>query len=412
MHRPCGARRHSMLVKEGVMKLARHSFLAAGLFLAAACGSSSGPDPYQAAVPTFSGVSAELSGASSEGASLTASGTSQEALIAPAPGADLQAGTSPDWLPKIRDAIHSLNQGLKNAFGPVEKLVVTSGPSQTQGQVYKYGPYDENGYSYLLSVVRVAGDHFAWRLEVKKTGDADTAYVKFAAGTTFKVPSDQVHRGRGTIGVDLDAYKTVVTAFPGQGKLFVAFSHHGFGAAAADAGITGQSKTLVYVLRNFSADTTRWQPVDAVFYAHRNGLSGVTSVRVAAYADIPEIPNDTPAKELLLGRARYNPGVGGRAEVAILGGDLGNQVFFGRECWDRSESLVFKATALCTLGDEPGSTTCTWTVSGNEAACDVPLATGERDHVDPSDQNSTSVDPDAPANDLPAAPLVMPSGND
>lgn len=394
------------------MTLARSSFVVAGLFLAAACGSSSGGDPYQAAVPTFAGLSAEVSGAPSEGASLTSAEGADAALIAPAPGADLGTGTTPDWLPKIRDAIRSLNQGLKDAFGPVEKLVLTSGPSQTQGQVYKYGPYDQGGFSYLLSVVRVAGNHYGWKLEVKKTGDADTAYVRFAAGTTFKVPSDEVHRGRGSIGVDLDAYKTVVTTYPGQGKLFVAFSHHGFGAAAADAGVTGQSKTLVYGLKNFSADTSKWQPVDAVFYAHKNGLSGVTSVRVASYGDIPEIPNDTPAKELLLGRARYNPGVGGRAEVAVLGGDLGDKIFFGRECWDRSESLVFKATALCAMGEAPGMGTCTWTTSGNEAACDVALATGMRDHVDPSDEGNMAPDPDAPANDLPAVPLVMPSGNE
>ena len=394
------------------MKLARRSFLVAGLFLGVACNSSNGPDEYQAAVPTFSGVSAEVSGASSEGASLTATGSSEAALIAPAAGADVQASMSPDWLPKIRDAIKSLNQGLRSAFGPIEKLILTNGPSQTQGQVYKYGPYTQDGYDYLLSVVRVAGNHYGWKLQVKKSGDPDTSYVGFAAGTTFKVPSDQVHRGRGTIGLDLDAYKTVVTSFPGQGKLFVAFSHHGFGPAAADAGVTDQSKTLIYALKNFSADTSQWQPVDALFYAHKNGLSGVTSVRVAAYADIPEIPNDTPAKELLIGRARYNPGVGGRAEVAVLGGDLGDKIFFGRECWDRAEALVFKATALCTLGDVPGTGSCTWTVTGNEAACDVLLAIGERDHVDPSDINDPNPDPDAPANDVPGVPATMPSGND
>ncbi|HTS78981.1 MAG TPA: hypothetical protein VMH40_00155 [Myxococcaceae bacterium] len=393
------------------MKLARPSFLVAGLFLAAACSNSSstGPDEYQSAVPVFSGVSAEVSGAPSEGASIA---PSSAALIAPAPGADVGSSTAPEWLPKIRDAIRSLNQGLKAAFGPIEQLVLTNGPSQTQGQVYTYGPYDQNGYSYLLSVVRVAGNHYAWKLQVKKDGDPDTAYVAFAAGTTFKATGDEAHRGRGTIGVDLDAYKTVVTTFPGQGKLFVAFSHHGFGPAAADAGVNDQSKTLIYALKNFSADTSQWQPVDAVFYAHKNGLSGVTSVRVAAYADIPEIPNDTPAKELFLGRARYNPGVGGRAEVAVLGGDLGDKIFFGRECWDKAESLVFKATALCSLGDVPGTGSCTWTVSGNEAACEVVLATGERPYVDPSDQDDTSVDPDAPATDVPALPATMPTGND
>jgi nitrous oxidase accessory protein len=43
----------------------------------------------------------------------------------------------------------------------VERLVLTNGPSQTRGEVYTYGPYDQDGFSYLLSVVRVAGNHFA-----------------------------------------------------------------------------------------------------------------------------------------------------------------------------------------------------------------------------------------------------------
>ena len=386
------------------MKLAPNAFVVAGLLLAVGCGSSTnGPDASQAAVPTFDGVSAEVTGAPTEEAALTTDGTQTQALSGNA-----------EWLPKIRDAIKSLNEGLKDAFLPVEKLVLTQGPSQTRGQQNIYGPFEKDGYSYLLLVTRVAGQHFAWKLEVKKDGDPDTAYLPFAAGTTFRAPGDGAHRGRGTIGVDLDAYKTVVTSFPGQGKLLVAFSHHEFGGASpgADAGTDDlKSKTLLYVLKNFSADTSQWQPVDAVFYAHKNGLTGVTSVRVVAYADIPEIPNDTPAKELFLGRARFNPGVGGRAEVAVLGGDLGDKIFFGRECWDASEMLVFKASALCQAGEIPGTGTCTWTTSGDPAACRVVLAQGEREVVEPSDLDLTTPDSDAPANDLPDAPTAMPSGD-
>jgi hypothetical protein len=384
------------------MKLARNTFVVAGLLVAVACGSNTNqPDAYQAAVPTFDGVSLEVSGASSEGSTLTADGSASQT----------QALTgAADWLPAIRDAIRSLNQGMKDAFGPVEQLVLTQGPSQVRGQVQIYGPFDKDGFSYLLSVVRVAGNHYAWKLQVKKTSDQDAAYVAFAAGTTFKATGDNAHRGRGSIGVDADAYKTVNTGFPGQGKLFVAFSHHGGQNAGPDGGVDGGSKTLFYALKNFSADTTQWQPVDAVFYGHKNGASGVTSVRVVSYADIPSVPNDTPAKELLLGRARFNPGVGGRAEIAVLGGDLGDQIFFGAECWDRAEMLTFKATALCNPGEVPGTGSCMWTTTGDEAACDVRLATGERDHVEPSDKDRIDPDSDAPANDVPALPSVMPDG--
>jgi hypothetical protein len=105
------------------MKLARNAFVVAGLLLAVACGSSTNqPDPAQAAVPTFQGLSAEVSNTASEDAALTPDGTQAQALNGNA-----------EWLPKIRDAIHSLNQGLKTAFLPVEQLVLTVGPRARPG---------------------------------------------------------------------------------------------------------------------------------------------------------------------------------------------------------------------------------------------------------------------------------------
>jgi hypothetical protein len=110
------------------------------------CGSNTNqPDESQAAVPTFEGISAEVTGTASEDAALTTDGTQTQALNGNA-----------EWLPKIRDAIRSLNQGLKDAFLPVEQLVLTQGPSQTRGQTNIYGPFDKDGFSYLLLVVRVA----------------------------------------------------------------------------------------------------------------------------------------------------------------------------------------------------------------------------------------------------------------
>ena len=221
-----------------------------------------------------------------------------------------------------------------------------------------------------------------------------------------------MHRGRGTIGIDLDAYKTVVTGFPGQGKLFVAFSHHGFGPSAADAGVTEQSKTLIYALRNFSADTSQWQPVDALFYGHKNGLTGVTSVRVAAYADIPEIPNDTPAKELLVGRARYNIGVGGRAEVAIVGGDLGSEVSSAVSAGTATRvwSSRRPRSAVSARSLVPG------TAPGRRPAIREPASSSWRTVSATTAIRRTSTTaapiPDAPATDIPGVPTVMPSGNE
>jgi hypothetical protein len=382
--------------------------LLTGALFAAACGNStSAPDAFQSAVPTSEALTMEVSGAGSENAASDSASVQVQA--------DALGGSGLEFLPAIRNAIAGLNQGMKDAFGPVEKAVVTEGRTQANGEVKVYGPFTgSGGFQYLLTVARLSETHFAWKLQVGPPGSTPDAgstagFVTFAAGTTFRAASDLPHRGRGTIGVDLDAYKTVNTGFPGQGKLFVAFSHHGPASAADGGSSANRSRTLVYVLKNFSADLTKWQAVDAVFYAHKNGITGVTTVRVVSFADIPSIPNDTAAKELLIGRARYNPGVGGRAEVAVTGGDLDGSVFFGIECWEKAENLVFKATAVCSPGEMPGSGSCTWTAAGNESACAVKLIDGESEVVTPADQNKMTLEPDAPATDLPAVPGSMPN---
>ena len=93
-------------------------------------------------------------------------------------------------------------------------------------------------------------------------------------------------------------------------------------------------------------------------------------------------------------------------------GDLGDKRLLRQGVLGRREMLVFKASALCGPGEIPGTGACVWVTTGDPAACRVVLAQGERDHVDPSDVDLSTTDSDAPANDLPAAPSSMPSGEE
>jgi hypothetical protein len=385
---------HSMLKKL--------SSLTAAALLAAACGSSTAPEQLQASVPDYAGLSLEATGAASEAASLE-SGAPSAALTADTSSPALTA-SGLEFLPAIRTAIHDLNQGVQQFFAPIGQLITTQGQDIVVGQSKSFGPMDQGGVTYLLTVKRLGANRFAWKLEGKPTGAAaDVALTGLAAGTVFHAAADQIHRGRGQIGIDLDAFKTVKPDFAGQGKLYGAYSHFDVSAAASNGGaVAGDSKTLVYVLKDFTLDASAHPPVSAAFVGHKT-LAGVRAVRVLYYGDLPQFVGNPDHAELLLGRARYNPGVGGRADALVTGGDVPNgELIFGAECWDKSENLTWQKVWACTA---PGSCTVQSEV-GNVSACDVDLRNDAPEA--PTDGTSSVLEPGAPDPSV-LAPLGMPS---
>lgn len=365
----------------------RLSVLAATTLFAAACGSSTNSastDALAAAVPDVPGISLEATGAASEDATLT-----QPSAAATTPdGGSAPSGLT--FLPVIRQGIHDLNQGVQQFFAPIGQLIATQGTDIVVGTSKSYGPLDQGGVTYLLTVKRFAPNRYAWKLEGKTTGAAVTvALTTLAGGTLFHAVTDEVHRGRGQIGIDLDAFATVSPGFMGQGKLYGAYSNYDVTDAT---GVAGDAKTLVYVLHDFSIDTSAHPPISAAFIGHRT-RAGVRDARVLYYGDLPEFAGNPDHAELLLGRARFNPGVGGRADALVTGGDVPAGTFvYGAECWDVNENLGWRKVWDCTSLDP---TTCTVASEhGNVQACDVDL----RDDMPeaPTDGTSTSLDPGAP----------------
>jgi hypothetical protein len=267
---------------------------------------------------------------------------------------------------------------------------------------------DQGGVTYLLTVRRFAPNRFAWKLEGKTTGAAaSVALTTLAVGTLFHASTDMVHRGRGQIGVDLDAFATVSPGFMGQGKLYGAYSNYTL-TADADAGsasaVAGDAKTLVYVLRNFSIDTSAHPPISAAFVGHKT-LDGVRDARVLYYGEMPEFVGSPDHDELLLARARFNPGVGGRADALVTGGDVPSGEFiYGAECWDVSESLGWRKVWSCT---SLNPTSCTVeSEQGDVTACAVDLRDDSPEA--PTDGTDTTLDPGAPDPSV-GAVSVMPS---
>jgi hypothetical protein len=378
------------------MQLQKLSFLAAATLLAACGSSNTTPDALAAAVPDFAGISLEATGAASESATLTVS----PGLAATATA---DAGSAPsglEFLPVIRQGIHDLNQAVQQDFAPIAQLISTQGKDIAVGQSKQYGPMDQGGVTYLLTVKRFGNHRFAWKLEGKPAGAAATvAFTQLAVGTLFHSDNDMVHRGRGQIGFDLDAFKTVSPGFLGQGKLYGAYSNYD---DTDPTGLAGDAKTLVYVLHDFSVDTTAHPPISAAFVGHKT-RDGVRDARVLYYGDLPQFVGNPDHAELLLGRARFTPGVGGRADALVSGGDVpSGEVIYGAECWDKSEALSWQKVWACT---GPGGCTVE-SEQGNVSACAVDLQTDGPEA--PSDGTSAGLEPGAP--DPTVAPLTaMPS---
>ncbi|HMK73884.1 MAG TPA: hypothetical protein VK454_11125 [Myxococcaceae bacterium] len=371
-----------------------------GSLIAAACSSSSGSgDQFQAAVPDSAGLTLEATGAASEDAALT---SDTAAALTSGPASANATASGLEFLPVIRDAIQDLNQGVHQFFDPIGQVIATQGQDIGVGSAETFGPVDRDGVTYLLTVKRLATSRFVWKLEGKTAGSASTVpFTLLAVGSVFHAQNDAAHRGRGQIGIDLDAFKTVKPGFMGQGKLYGAYSHYD---VTDPSGLAGDAKTLIYVLSNFSIDTSVHAPVSAAFAGYKS-LSGVRRVRVLFYGDLPEFVGNPDKAELFLGRARFNPGVGGRADALVTGGDVPNgELIFGAECWDKSEALVWKKVWACT-----GPSTCTVvSETGDRTACAVDL----RDDAPeaPTDGQDLTGETGAPDPSL-AAASAMPSFN-
>jgi len=369
------------------------------LALAAACGGS--VNEFAASTPDVRGQSIELTGSSAEGATFLQEGAGVSAQ-------DLS--NPPEYLAKTRAAIKGLNDLVKKFVTPVVDAVAAGGKDVTGSADTKvFGPKDENGITWKLTVRRVSGRRFGWVLEAKPLGQFDSAYKTVAAGALQRTGNAE-HRGAGRTSIDLDAYASIDPTSHAQGKLFNAFKHFGD---------DGEARVVVYALKGFTADSTVAAPGDAVVYGHKSA-SGETVVRVAAFSETlaPSTAGAADAgPELMLARLRFIPTVGGRADVyypsttGTLGlnsnGDVPSGKYIAaKSCWDKTEQEGFKAVAICNAGQAVSAANCQISIEGVEStACKRGI--DREDRMSDSDENDVSAESDAPGklDDAPASSM-------
>jgi hypothetical protein len=291
-------------------------------------------------------------------------------------------------LARNRRAIAALNAALRSFMQPIVALVRNQPPASVHGDVRTWGPVTRGATEFEFVLRHGTARHYGWLLEARPAGASDAFTVVAAGGITLGYAP---RRGRGSLGLDLDALGAVDPTVSARGKLLAGFAH-----------VAGGS-VIGYRLANFTPDAATGEPIDAL--AERVHLAqGVNRVRLAFYGNLPETA--TAAAELVLARVRHEREAGGRADMLVTGGDVADgHVLVVNECWDKLLASGFRSVRDCPA-DGLGGDRCELVASrGDESACTA-FAGAE---LPPLDPNAAMPDAQSVAGDV-TPPEAMPDG--
>lgn len=370
--------------------------LGAGLLLstALACGAQrDSENEFLAGVPEAAGLQLSITG-DAAGESLAG----DEEQVAAALGGDalgslslaLQApSTASHGLVKSSAAVRELNEALREFLQPIVALVRNQEPDQVTGNVAQWGPVTRGQTEYRLLVRKGLLRRFGWVLQARADGSSDE-FASVASGS-IRV-GDEVRRGRGAVGVDLDRLAELDPTVQARGQVLAGFAHGPAGTV------------LSYGLRDFTRSPADTTAIDGMFQGvHLTG--GYNRVRLAFHGDLPESATD--AEELVLARVRHQRGNGGRADLLASGGDIAaGKVWVVSECWSGGLESTYRVVRECP-GDGIGGERCVeQSNAGSPSACVRGLTTPE---LPPADASVPLDDPESPEADL-LPPADMPDG--
>jgi hypothetical protein len=301
----------------------------------------------------------------------------------------LVASGDTDGLARPREAVRELNEALRNFLQPIVALVRNQEPDEVLGNVAQWGPVTRGETEYRLLVRKGLLRRFGWVLQARASGSGDEFEGVAAGGIRV---GEEVRRGRGVVGVDLDLLGALDPTVSARGQVLAAFAHGPAGTV------------LSYGLRDFARSADDETPIDALFQGvHLSG--GHNRVRLAYHGDLPETATD--AEELVLARVRHQRGDGGRADLLVTGGDIAEgKVWVVSECWSAGLASTYRIVRECP-GDGIGGERCVeQRSSGDASACARGLSLPE---LPPADAAAHMDDAESPEGEL-LPPAAMPSG--
>jgi hypothetical protein len=305
---------------------------------------------------------------------------------------EIASGLAPDAAPALqdaRDAVRRLNQSLRSFMQPIVALVRETAPTLDQGSMKTWGPVTRGATEFRFTIRRGLLHHYGWLLQARPAGStADFANVA-AGGITVGFAA---RRGRGTVGLDLDALGAADPTVVARGTLLAGFAHGPNGSA------------LGYRLHGFTPDPQAKAPIDAILQGVHLA-EGHNRLRLAYHGNLPE--SATSAEELVLVRIRHTRGEGGRADLLVTGGDVANgAAWIVSECWNTDLQSAYRIVRECPRDGIGGATCRVVSTQGDPLACARSVADAE---LPPSDAMAPMSDSESPEGDV-TPPDAMPEG--
>jgi hypothetical protein len=349
--------------------------------LIGACSSSTttSGDDYADGAPELSAVQMSITGDTSAEGLATADDAVDPTELASAElsavTGDAGAAGTPD-LSGARQAVHDLNEALRDSLQSVAALVRNVKPTVELGDLRLWGPVTRGLTEYRF-FMRHPGPHvFGWRLDAR-VANSGTAWVRIAAGriTVGIAP----RRGAGIAGFDLSALGDVDPTVVPRGQILAGFAHGKLGT------------TLAFAVKGFSRDPAVQTGVDALLQeVHLD--TGINRVRLAYRGNVQGTA--TAADELVFARVRHIVGTGGRSDMLVTSGDVpAGTAWVISQCWDAGLGQVFRIVRTCPLDGIGGASCSVMSTTGNDLACAVDLRLPELPPGDPNQSMTDTADP-------------------
>ncbi|MGI5863749.1 MAG: hypothetical protein ACOX6T_17065 [Myxococcales bacterium] len=298
----------------------------------AACGPLSNVDEFRNASPSRQGVDIKVP--SDSGKALTASdyGSQEQALI----------GERAHWYTLTRAMTLVVNGGTAWVLNLCEQIIKHQ-PTTIDDTHAVWGPHTNplSPNTFKFTVTKV-DDGYDYLLEAKAKDADDSAYVTLISG--HHVPGAAEKEGSGTFSLDWDAAQTLPEHSKEVGKADFTYSRN------ANLDVT------VGVKFKQAMDEESGQRVDAD-YAFSQIAGGDGSFEFVLHKDMTELPNNTPAKERLAIKSRWQNDGAGRCDVKVSQGDIVNPLTLS-ECWGSTFLETYYADSLGITAAQDAESAC------------------------------------------------------
>ncbi len=309
--------------------------LALPLAAAGACGKADGADEFRDGVPYREDVAMVLPGVSTQQGALTAGGvtTVRGALL----------GEQADSYKLTRDVTGMVN-GATAAVLTLVKTVTEYPPSSMAPNVAVWGPYTEplRANTWRLTVNRIGRGMFHYTFDAKPRGTDDGMYVTVLSGQhnvanpgTLRHPHLPAY-GSGDFTLDWDKAQTLPEHDDNVGKASFTYSRP---SPTSDVNIDA---TFTQV-----RDKDTGMLIDAKYgYIATPGMGGTFQFTLTKDAIVT-----TPALETMTVRSRWQETGAGRADIKVVGGDLGTTEATANECWNTGDLGFLSVYQTNSYGD-------------------------------------------------------------